>query len=489
MNKIFFMLVALTSSLTGFAAQYYAAVDGADDASCESRETAGSLKAALLKANSGSDNELILLKGTYKLNEIMTPTTLRSSPTAISVADGRGSLKIIGETDNPDDTILDGGGAVRAIYTNTTALELNNLTLQNCYASNNGYGGAIYIHYSAFKASNCNFLNNKASGGYGGAINNAFFKCDFNGCKFTGNECGGLYGWVISSKGVNLDSCFFDGKNQEVNGQLIYSVAMKNGQVTTGDGEIVVDNTRFCDINIPSHKDYLLLNAVEIDIKRSSFSRIYTQSTSGAIKPGSASPLNISDSIFENCDGSTAFLAVAGTVSNCKVIDCGKFLTTGFVVKNCLFDGGNYRKFSYNQVNYFYGCTIVNLESTTDAWNNIIGHGSTVVNCAFYNNSNLPEVKKTCNFTNTYYQVSSGIIGSNNGNHQIVEGENVGFKLEGDHPYQLKKNSILRGKGMALDGMESEKDLAGNKRLSEVGTVDVGAYQYVPIMGFSVIVH
>jgi hypothetical protein len=50
------------------------------------------------------------------------------------------------------------------------------------------------------------------------------------------------------------------------------------------------------------------------------------------------------------------------------------------------------------------------------------------------------------------------------------------FVGDGDHPYSLKRKSVLRGKGLLLDWMEDEPDYAGNPRLRD-GKVDIGCYQ------------
>jgi hypothetical protein len=122
----------------------------------------------------------------------------------------------------------------------------------------------------------------------------------------------------------------------------------------------------------------------------------------------------------------------------------------------------------------------------------IIDNQKTLKNSLFYNNETTTEFKGTAGSVyNNFYQntKSTELPPAANNNYQIQDGDNIGFKLEGEHPYQITGKSILRRKGVVLDGQENEKDLAGNDRLVLSGTtyaVDVGAYQYIPPIGFKI---
>lgn len=68
-------------------------------------------------------------------------------------------------------------------------------------------------------------------------------------------------------------------------------------------------------------------------------------------------------------------------------------------------------------------------------------------------------------------------------------GANPKFKSRAKGDYRLKYGSPCRGQGLVQPWMSTATDLAGAPRLdTEDGSVDIGAYQHTPFVGFSVLV-
>ena len=125
--------------------------------------------------------------------------------------------------------VINGNGAVidmaesniRTFYVRASGVTIKNLTIIN--ANHNGNGGAIYFDTTG-TVSNCNFINNKATGGYvgGGAIrmlSGTVANCNFTDNKATGE---GSYGGAIRMDSGSVSNCNFTGNTASHNGGAVY---------------------------------------------------------------------------------------------------------------------------------------------------------------------------------------------------------------------------------------------------------------------------
>ena len=143
---------------------------------------------------------------------------------------------------NGNGAVIDMNGSnIRAFYVTASGVTIKNLTISN--TNSNGDGGAIYFEGRG-SLTNCNFINNRATGGYGGGaiyfkgqgsvtncnfINNQatvsygggaiYFKGqgDVTNCNFNNNQANSNYGGAIYIKGTgNVTNCNFT--NNQLNG-------------------------------------------------------------------------------------------------------------------------------------------------------------------------------------------------------------------------------------------------------------------------------
>ena len=210
-------------------------------------------------------------------NDINSGGNLTKSHYRYNAGDG-GTIEIYtpGVVINGNGAVIDMAGSnIRAFYIGNSDVTINNLTIKN--ANYNGNGGAIYF-YSTGTVSNCNFINNKATGidSWGGAVSfnreGAVTNCNFTGnnatrdggainigsgtvsnCNFTNNSA--RYGGAVEFDGTgNVTNCNF--VDNKAAGDYSYGGAVnfwKTGTVTNcnftnnsaryGGGAVYFDET------------------------------------------------------------------------------------------------------------------------------------------------------------------------------------------------------------------------------------------------------
>ncbi|WP_407411558.1 right-handed parallel beta-helix repeat-containing protein [Methanobrevibacter sp.] len=368
-------------------------------------------------------------------------------------------------TISEDNKVIDGNGAVidmnestiRAFHVNASGVTIKNLTIKN--ANYNGDGGAIYFD-STGTVTNCNFINNNATGTdfWGGAVyfngTGEVTNCNFTGntatyyggaiyfldqgtvtnCNFTDNEA--YYGGAVFFNTIGeVTKCNFTGNTADDGGAInIYSGTVTNCNFTgntAGDwgGAIyLLDQGTVTNCNFTGNTadDGGAINIYSGTVTKCNFTG-NTADDGGAIwmDSGSVENCNFAGNTADN--GGAVYFNGNGEVTNCNFTGNNATGDGGAVyfngngeVTNCNFTGNNA---FYGGAVYFDSTGNVsncNFTGNTGEFGGAVYFDSygNVTNCNFTNNtassqggaiwSSLTCNVTDCNFTNNQATISDG---------------------------------------------------------------------------------
>ena len=182
--------------------------------------------------------EVWIAKGTYKHGSEMTMKNNVAIYGGFTGTETSKDQRVSG-----NNTILDGEGKYRVFdnyyYSDTpltNSAKLDNVTIQNGYAS---YGGAgMYNNYASPEITNCTFANNSASGSsyaYGGGVyNSSSSSPTLTNCTFSNNSAkhygGGMYN--DSSSSPVLTNCTFTNNSASSRGGGMYNYNASSPKLT-----------------------------------------------------------------------------------------------------------------------------------------------------------------------------------------------------------------------------------------------------------------
>ena len=214
MKKYLFLIISFFTALVASGATYYVVPGGAGSKNGTSWANAyADVQTAINRASSAGGGEVWIAKGTYKHGSAMT---MKNNVAIYGGFAGTETSKE--ERVEGNNTILDGEGKYRVFYNYytssnklTNSAKLDNVTIQNGYAS---YGGAgMCNNYASPEITNCTFSGNSASH-YGGGMYNDSSSPVLTNCTFSGNSAGdggGVYN--SSSSSPVLTNCTFSGNS------------------------------------------------------------------------------------------------------------------------------------------------------------------------------------------------------------------------------------------------------------------------------------
>ena len=171
--------------------------------------------------------EVWIAKGTYKHGSEMTMKNGVATYGGFAGTETSKDQRVAG-----NNTILDGEGKYRVFYNNytysnplTNSAKLDNVTIQNGYASDYNDGAGMYNNYASPEITNCTFSNNSASD-YGGGMYNSSSSPVLTNCTFSNNSAsdggGGMYNSGSSTKPV-LINCTFSNNSASSEGGGMYN--------------------------------------------------------------------------------------------------------------------------------------------------------------------------------------------------------------------------------------------------------------------------
>ena len=211
MKKYLFLISSFITALVASGATYYVVPNGAGSKNGTSWANAyADVQTAIDKASSDGGGEVWIAKGTYKHGSAMTMKNNVAIYGGFAGTETSKDQRVAG-----NNTILDGEGKYSVFYNNytysnrlTNSAKLDNVTIQNGYASDGGAG--MYNYYASPEITNCTFSNNSASR-YGGGMYNYSSSPVLTNCTFTNNSASSYYGGGMYNYGSSppLTTCTF----------------------------------------------------------------------------------------------------------------------------------------------------------------------------------------------------------------------------------------------------------------------------------------
>ena len=209
MKKYLFLITLFLTALVASGATYYVVPGGAGSKNGTSWANAyADVQTAIDSASSDGGGEVWIAKGTYKHGSEMTMKNNVAIYGGFAGTETSKDQRVEG-----NNTILDGEGKYRVFYNYytssnklTNSAKLDNVTIQNGYAS---YGGAgMCNNYASPEITNCTFSGNSASH-YGGGMYNDSSSPVLTNCTFSGNSAGDGGGMYNTNSSPILTNCTF----------------------------------------------------------------------------------------------------------------------------------------------------------------------------------------------------------------------------------------------------------------------------------------
>ena len=217
MKKYLFLITSFLTALVASGATYYVVPNGAGSKNGTSWANAyADVQTAIDSASSDGGGEVWIAKGTYKHGSEMTMKNNVAIYGGFAGTETSKDQRVAG-----NNTILDGEGKYRVFDNNyteenplTNSAKLDNLTIQNGYASDGNdnssstadYGAGMYNYYASPEITNCTFTNNSTSS-FGGGMYNSSSSPVLTNCTFSNNSGGGMYN--NNSSSPILTNCTF----------------------------------------------------------------------------------------------------------------------------------------------------------------------------------------------------------------------------------------------------------------------------------------
>ena len=233
---------------------------------------------------------------------------------------------------------IDAKRQARIFYVQSANAVLENLTLKNAHS--NSEGGAVYFSSSATSGtvSNCNFVDNKATGDYGGAI--FIYSGTVSNCNFVDNKAAGdrSYGGAVYFLNTGtVSNCNFTDNTAYRGGAVYFN---REGNVT---------NCNFINNNATGEGGAIRMSSGTVTNCNFTNNKATGDSSyGGAIRMSSGTVTNCNfTGNTATYDGGAVYFLNTGTVSNCNFTNntadyagAVYFQSTGTVV-NCNFTGNN----------------------------------------------------------------------------------------------------------------------------------------------------
>ena len=478
---------------------------------------ADAIAASTEKSGDPPGDTILVAPGTYNIDTMIDANKRRLTIRSMNRTTGK---------EDPENTILDGGGTSSILKLSRPFILVTGLTFANgckelsAFANNQG-NAAVWMSNHYGSVSNCIFRGNKIVNTFGGCIIATAWSPRVSGCIFTNNTSevtssdtlgGGVIrmatnadtpgriencrfidnhskakkicGGVVYAPYAALDNCLFS-ENTFTNAETESSakVTSYGGYVFLGEaggmaGRCSMTNCRFTGRAIDTEDDDTILgtmvriNCPECVVSNCTFDAIEENVgdfVQGMVSVGAHSA-KFAECKFtggkhvrsSNTNGGSSLVMIGGGITN-------------VTFRNCLFSDnvmqGRYYAIKHGQTK---------LPTT----------GFTVENCTFANNTVgqtiSGETSSTCTnyivnsvFTSTLYLSAPGVVSncclaSHSVNAKISYGDFLPSEVGGDlkfvdavnGDYHLRRKSPLREKGMLLDWMTADAtDLDGNLRV------------------------
>ena len=215
---------------TTSATRFYVSTEGSGSNDGLSWATAKSdVQEAIDLASEYYGMEVWIAKGTYKHGSAMTMKNNVRIYGGFAGTETSKEERVAG-----NNTILDGEGKYRVFYNDyygssnklTNSAKLDNVTIQNGYASDYNDGAGMYNNYASPEITNCTFSGNSASCG-GGMANYNSSSPKLTNCTFSNNSAsdggGGMYNSGSSTKPVLINCTFSNNSVPYGGGMYNYS--------------------------------------------------------------------------------------------------------------------------------------------------------------------------------------------------------------------------------------------------------------------------
>lgn len=366
-------------------------------------------------------------------------------------------IKLIGDSDNRDDVIIDGEGLYRGMviyHTTTTEQEpvlVQHLTIKNGYAPN---GGGIFVRHGQNLVTNewlavfdnCEVSSNTATNIGAGVYTYRYdttykdFALLFSNTVFSSNiVTNNSLATSARGAGVHVNTIYKESRVKLANCTLEDNWAPESTGINIQSGSVIVENSIF-----RNNHAALFINAA---------------SGGGGIFVWTDGYLDVRNSLFVNNK------AAVSTHGGGAIAIQSQGRNDNVEIRNCTFWGNThyaiYERNWKDQIKY----------PDLRIWNSI-----------FYNNPDGDLFFSIADYaTNYLYNCSFGTepSGANKIKENVITGDPLFVDPEnGD--FRLRGSSPAAGSGIYESWMDGARDLAGNPRITPGAGVDMGAYAFRP---------
>ena len=321
-------------------------------------------------------------------------------------------------------------------------------------------GGALDVTDSSFVGNSAMFDGTDEKG-TGGALSAGSY-VRISGCLFTGNKASSFGEVIYATSGISapIENCTFigNGRNKQ-GGQPPYRSVQRVGLIYVSGGGFTLKNCVIKDNN---------------------------QHAWGGSFFYAATASHCYDCLFE---GNTAMYVAyvnGGTRTDlsfhgCRVVNNVFQYFNAALTENCLFKGHSFTEpKQYFGTGPYHNCTFVGNTSKNDS---VFSANAQLFNCIVTADNH---VSATASFNASHCVWNANgkgnLVGEGNIT-DLADDAAIKFVGEGDDPYSIGKDSPARNMGVNVRGYtRNDPDLAGKRRLCE-DLLDIGCYEYNPVMG------
>lgn len=478
------------------AATYYASPTGSSSAAC-TMDAPGTIQRAInltaARTSWETGDTVVLLPGTYDFFSAGSQTSPNNGGNCYVIVKNKAYVTIRSQSGDPSDTILKGRGwntivspdltttntpsLIRAMGINCNA-RIEGLTFTNFYGRS---GGAVQGNGTAnITLSNCILACNRVNytGSYGGAIHQA----NAEDCVFLRNA-------IVSSSsdggaaagGANYTAtrCLFEGNSSARWGGAIHKMNAVDCVFTNNTSSSAGGAARFQD-----KMTYRVTGCL--------FVGNHAGSDSGALSHYSASG-TVSNCVFLRNSAESNSAAIQGGSATDVLALRNCILQENTTAKNCAF-----------QFLDFYNCLIVsNKTMSTGSYG--LCNGCAYRNCTVYGNTGAYNGvttgrgswntiflnNKPKDISHTAYNCTYATKAGTPTLTDCIATGNPGFNFDfnPEKPwFSLHPRSVARDKGRDIGWTARDADLAGKWRVYG-SAVDIGCYEYIPLLPTMIRLH